>query len=78
MNMNYEIIKKIDWEQVAHTFNSCTCEVEADRSLWFWGYPDLQVSSRTARATQKNPVLKNKTKQNKTTPKKKEKEKSKQ
>lgn len=33
MNMNYEIIKKIGWEQVAHTFNSCTCEVEADRSL---------------------------------------------
>lgn len=33
MNMNYEIIKKIGWEQVAHTFNSCTWEVEADRSL---------------------------------------------
>jgi hypothetical protein len=31
-----------------------------------------RVSSRTARATQRNPVLKNKTKQNKTTNKQKE------
>ena len=43
---------------VAHAFNPSTWEAEA--SLVY------TVSSRTARATQRNPVLKNKTKQNKT------------
>jgi hypothetical protein len=41
---------------VAHAFNPSTGEAEAGGFL----------SSRTARATQRNPVLKNKTKQNKT------------
>jgi hypothetical protein len=50
---------------VVHAFNPNTWEAEADgflnsRPAW------STVSARTARATQRNPVSKNKTKQNKT------------
>jgi hypothetical protein len=54
---------------VAHAFNPSTWEAEAGRFLSLrpaWS----RVSSRTARATQRNPVLKN-TKQNKTKQKEK-------
>jgi hypothetical protein len=44
------------WAVVAHAFNPSIWEVEA--SLVY------RVISRTARATQRNPVLENKTKQN--------------
>ena len=32
---------------VTHTFNPWTGEAEAGRSLWIWGQPGLQKSSRT-------------------------------
>jgi hypothetical protein len=48
---------------VAHAFNPSTQEAEAGRFLASLVY---RVSCRTARATQRNPVSKNKTKQNKT------------
>jgi hypothetical protein len=50
---------------VAHTFNPSTREAEAGGSLEFKASLVYKVSSRTARATQRNPVS-NKTKQNKT------------
>jgi hypothetical protein len=51
---------------MAHTFNPSTGE---GRGRWISEFEAslvYRVSSRTARATQRNPVLKNKTKQNKT------------
>lgn len=44
------------WAVVAHTFNPSTWKGEAG------GFMVYRVSSRTARATQGNPVSKNKTK----------------
>jgi hypothetical protein len=44
---------------VVHDFNPNTQEAEAGRSL-SPSHPGLQVSSRTVKATQRNPVLKNK------------------
>jgi hypothetical protein len=51
---------------VAHAFNPSTREAEAGGFLEFEASLAYRVSSRTARAIQRNPVLKNKTKQNKT------------
>jgi hypothetical protein len=51
---------------VAHTFNPSTWEAEAGEFLSLRPALVYRVSSRTARATQRNPVSKNKTKQNKT------------
>ena len=45
--------------EVAHTFNSSTWEAEAGRSE-FEASLVYSISSRTARATQRNPVWKNK------------------
>jgi hypothetical protein len=50
---------------VVHAFNPSTQEAEAGLSE-FKASLVYKVSSRTTRATQRNPVLKNKTKQNKT------------
>jgi hypothetical protein len=44
---------------VAHAFNPSTWEAEAGGSLEFEACLVYRMSSRTARATQKNPVLKN-------------------
>jgi hypothetical protein len=44
---------------LAHAFNPSTRKTEAGRSLWIWGQHGLQSESRTARATQRNPVSKN-------------------
>jgi hypothetical protein len=49
---------------VAHTFNPSTWEAEAGRFQEFEASLVYKVSSRKARATQRNPVSKNKTKQN--------------
>jgi hypothetical protein len=43
---------------VAHTFNAHTWGAEADVSLEFKASLVYRVSSRTARATQRNPALK--------------------
>jgi hypothetical protein len=43
---------------VAYAFNPSTQEAEADRSLEFEASLVYGVSSRTARATQRNPVSK--------------------
>jgi hypothetical protein len=51
---------------VVHAFNPITWEAEAGKFLEFEASLVYKVSSRTARATQRNPVSKNKTKQNKT------------
>jgi hypothetical protein len=52
---------------VTHPFNPSTWEAEAGKFLEFEASLVYRVSSRTARAIQKNPVSKqNKTKQNKT------------
>jgi hypothetical protein len=51
---------------VAHAFNHRTWEAEAGGSLEFEASLVYRVSSRTARATQRNPVLKKKEKENKT------------
>jgi hypothetical protein len=48
---------------VAHTFNPSTPEVKAGGYLEFETNLVYKVSSRTARATQRNPVSKNKKKQ---------------
>jgi hypothetical protein len=48
---------------VAHAFNPSTWEAEAGRFSEFKASLVYRVSSRTARATQRNPVSKNKTKQ---------------
>jgi hypothetical protein len=45
---------------VAHTFNPSTREAEAGGSLEFEASLVYKVSSRTARAIQRNPVSKNK------------------
>jgi hypothetical protein len=51
---------------VAHAFNHSTWEAEAGGFLSFQASLVYRVSSRRARATQRNPVSKNKkTKQNK-------------
>jgi hypothetical protein len=52
---------------VAHAFNPSTQEAEAGGFLSSRPAWSTKVSSRTARATQRNPVLKNKTKQQKKT-----------
>jgi hypothetical protein len=44
---------------VAHSFNPSTGEAEAEGSLEFEASLFYRVSSRTASATQRNPVLKN-------------------
>jgi hypothetical protein len=44
---------------VAHTFNPNTHEAEADGPLEFEASLVYRVSSKAARATQRNPVLKN-------------------
>jgi hypothetical protein len=54
---------------MAHAFNPSTWEAESGRFLEFEASMVYKVSSRTARAIQRNPVSKtkqNKTKQNKT------------
>jgi hypothetical protein len=52
---------------VAHTFNPSTQEAEAGRSLEFKASLVYRASSRTARATQRKPVLRKTIKnQNKT------------
>jgi hypothetical protein len=52
---------------VAHTFNPSTLEAETDRFLSWRPSLVYRASSRTARATERNPVSKNKNnKQNKT------------
>jgi hypothetical protein len=51
---------------VAHAFNPSTREAEAGRFLSSRPAWSTKLSSRTARAIQKNLVSKNKTKQNKT------------
>jgi hypothetical protein len=51
---------------VAHTFNLSTLEARGRRISEFEASMVYKVSSKTARATQRNPVSKNKTKQNKT------------
>jgi hypothetical protein len=43
---------------VAHTFKASTWETEAGGSLEFKASLVYRVSSRTARATQRNPVMK--------------------
>ena len=45
---------------VAHTFDPSAQEAEAGESLEFQVSLIYKVSSRTAKATKKNPVLKNK------------------
>jgi hypothetical protein len=59
---------------VVHAFNPSTWEAEAGRFLSSRPAKVYKVSSRTARATQRNSVSKNK-KQNKTTKKNRKKEK---
>jgi hypothetical protein len=55
--------KKIKLGVVAHAFNPSTWEAKAGRFLNSReDSPVSKVSSRTARATQRNPVSKNKTK----------------
>jgi hypothetical protein len=49
----------------AHAFDPSTREAEAGGFLEFEASLVYRVSSRTARATQRNPVLKNKTKNKK-------------
>jgi hypothetical protein len=65
--MSLKSLKKTAPSQavVAHTFNSSTWESEA--GIFLSLRPVYKVSSRTARAVQRNPVSKNKNqKQNKT------------
>ena len=51
-----ELENILSWAVVAHAFNPSTRISEFEGSLVY------RVSSRTARDTQRNPVLKNKTK----------------
>jgi hypothetical protein len=61
---------------VPHAFNLSTWKAEAGGISEFEASLVYRVSSRTARATQRNPVSKNKTKnQNQTKPKKQQKKK---
>jgi hypothetical protein len=46
--------------EVSHAFNPSTQEAEAGRFLEFEASLVYKVSSKTARAIQRNPVLKNK------------------
>jgi hypothetical protein len=62
---------------VAHTFNPSTREAEAGRISEFEASLVYRVSSRTARATQRNPVLKQTNKQKKKKKKRKEKKRKK-
>jgi hypothetical protein len=55
-------IQLLSWAVVAHAFYPSTWEAEAGE-FEFEASLVYRVSSRTARATQRNPVLKNKTKQ---------------
>jgi hypothetical protein len=57
---------------LVHTFNPSTWEAEAGGSLEFEASLVYRASSRTARATQRNPILEN---QNQTTPKQNKEEK---
>jgi hypothetical protein len=50
---------------LAHAFNPSTQEAEAGRFSEFEASPVYKVSSRTARAIQRNPVLKNQRKKKK-------------
>jgi hypothetical protein len=50
---------------VVHPFNPSTWEAEAGRSLEFMASLDSKESFRTARATQRNSVSKNKKQKNK-------------
>ena len=56
------LIEKGKLVRAAHAFNPITPEAEAGISLWVRGQPVYEVSFRTTMFTQKNPVLKNKTK----------------
>jgi hypothetical protein len=57
--LNGQTTKRIwSWVVVVHYFNPSTWETEADRSLNFSNLI-YRVSSRIARATQRNSVLKN-------------------
>jgi hypothetical protein len=53
---------------LGHAFNPSTWEAEAGGFLEFKASLVYKVSSRTARATQRNPVLTNKTKTKQTPP----------
>jgi hypothetical protein len=53
---------------VAHAFNPSTWEAEAGGSLEFEASLVYRVSSRTTRATQRNPVSKKKKKKKKRVP----------
>jgi hypothetical protein len=63
---------------VAHAFNPSTREAEAGGSLEFEASLVYRVSSRTARAIQRNPVSKNQKKKQKTKNKTKKKNKNKE
>jgi hypothetical protein len=54
--------RKLNGGVVAHAFNPSTHEAEAGRSFQLVTSLVYRVSSRTARATQRNPVSKNQTK----------------
>jgi hypothetical protein len=60
--------EKLSWAVVAHTFNPSTWGGRGRRISEFEVY---RVSSRTARAIQRNPVSKNQKQTNKTKKKKK-------
>jgi hypothetical protein len=57
----------MDWAVVEHAFNPSTREAEAEAGgfLSFEASLVYRVSSRTARATQRNPVLNNQKKKKK-------------
>jgi hypothetical protein len=52
-------LKTTSWAVVAHVFNPSTWEAEVGGSQEFEASLVYRVSSRTARATQRNPVSKN-------------------
>lgn len=54
------------WVVMVHVFDLCTQKAETGSE---WTTPRFRVSSRTARATQRNPVWKNKKQPNKQTKK---------
>jgi hypothetical protein len=63
---------------VAHAFNPSTQEAEAGRSLEFEASLVYRVSSRTAKATHRNPVSKNQKPKNKNQKNKRKKERKKE